>query len=611
MGRDYTPPVSEMLFVLEHLVDLDGLAVLSGRRHADLATAAAVLEEAAKLFGEQMAETSRSADAEGCRLERDSVRLPDVMRAAHRRIVDGDWTGLPFPSSFGGAAFPACVTAAVDEMMAAANPSLSLLTRLTRDATSLLLDHASEEQKWRYLPGLVSGEWSATLCLSEPQAGSDGGQVRTRAERQPDGSYRLFGTKTFVSFGAHDLTRNVVHLVLARTPEAPAGTRGLSLFIVPKRLVGDDGRLGARNDVRCVSLERKLDLHASPTCRLSFGDSGEGAVGDLVGEEFQGLRPMFTLMSRARLGVGLSGLATAERAYQQAVAHAKERRQGHAIAGDGAEPVPTLRHPDVRRMLMTMRCQIDAMRALVYVTAALIDRAREHPGAAASHAAQQRADLLAPIVETWCTDVGSKVTSLAMQVFGGMGYAQETGIAQLFRDARIGPIGAGTSGIQALDPIGRKLARDGGATIGTLIEEVKAATASLPRAGVATQGRAADLGAIRRELEPAVAAVEAATRWILEKRASEPESAGAGATPYLRLLGTVAGAHLLALSARRASDLLADPDLYGRRAASLRAKIASARFYAEQILPTATALLGPITRGKHAFFAIPDEDWSV
>ncbi len=285
MSQAYTPPLSEMIFVLEHLVGLDGLAALPGSRHVDLETATAVLEEAAKLFGEQVAASSRPADVEGCRLVDGEVEVPAAMRGAHRLFVDGDWVGLPCPEAFGGSEFPACVTAAVDEMMVSANASLSLLPGLTRDAIELFLEHSSEAQKQRYLPRLVGGEWSGTMCLTEPQAGSDVGQVRTRAERQADGSYRIFGSKIFITFGEHDLTENIVHLVLARTPDAPAGTRGISLFIVPKILVGDDGSLGERNDVRCVSIEHKLGIHGSPTCTLSFGDSGEGAVGYLVGEE--------------------------------------------------------------------------------------------------------------------------------------------------------------------------------------------------------------------------------------------------------------------------------------------------------------------------------------
>ena len=457
----YSPPLKEMRFAL----DLAGLAEVAGLPGTGELTpdlVDAVLEEAGKLAAEVLAPLNQPGDKEGSRLENGIVYTPKGFKEAYRRFVEGGWNSVPFAPEHGGQGLPTLIHVALSEMWNAANMSFALCPLLNFGAVEAINAHGSPEQKATYLPKMISGEWCGTMNLTEPQAGSDLSLIKTRAVR--DGQhYRITGQKIFITYGDHDFTDNIIHLVLARTPDAPAGTRGISLFVVPKMLVKPDGSLGERNDLRCVSLEHKLGIKASPTAVMAFGDE-RGAVGYLVGEENRGLAYMFTMMNNARLGVGLEGVAIAERAYQQARDYAKSRVQSRDIASSDEKPVTIIHHPDVRRMLLSMRAQGEAMRALVYYAAALLDLAKRHPDAAARQAHERLVDLLIPVCKAWSTDIGVEIASVGIQVHGGMGYIEETGAAQHYRDARITPIYEGTNGIQANDLMGRKLGRDRGET---------------------------------------------------------------------------------------------------------------------------------------------------
>ena len=431
-------------------------------------------------MSEVLAPLNRSGDRQGVRVEGDEVRTADGFADAYRRYVDAGWGGVPFDPAYGGGGFPWAVALALQEMLTAANMSFSLCPLLTQGAVDMLSHHGSEEQKETWLPKLVSGEWTGTMNLTEPQAGSDVGALATRAVPADDGTWRITGQKIFITYGEHDLADNIVHLVLARVPDAPPGTRGISCFIVPKYLLDADGRPGVRNDLRVVSTEHKVGIHASPTCVMSYGDRG-GAVGYLIGEPNAGMRYMFTMMNNARLSVGLEGLALAERAYQQAASYARERRQGVAIGSPAGEPSPIVEHADVRRMLMTMRASIEAMRGLLYLDGGAVDRAAHHPDAEERTRWANRVALLTPVCKAWCTDLGVELTSLAVQVHGGMGYIEETGVAQHWRDLRIAPIYEGTNGIQAMDLVGRKLTLDGGQPLKELLSDVGALADSLAR----------------------------------------------------------------------------------------------------------------------------------
>jgi len=472
---------------------------------------------------------------------------------------------------------------------------------LTVGALDALHAFAGEDLKETYLPNMVAARWSGTMNLTEPQAGSDVGALTTRAVPQDDGSHRIFGTKIFITFGEHELTENIIQLVLARTPDSPPGTRGISLFVVPKYLVADDGSLGERNDYKCLSVEHKLGLHASPTCVLSFGDAGDGAVGFLVGEEHQGMRYMFKMMNNARLGVGVEGLAVTERALQQAADYAIERRQGRAIGAPAGEQSAIVDHADVRRMLLTMRAYADAMRCLLYLNAATLDVATRHPDADVRQAASDRAELLTPISKAWCTDVGVEMSSLGIQVHGGYGYIEETGAAQHWRDSRISPIYEGTNGIQAMDLVGRKLALNGGAVMADLLAEIAAVDDDLAAAGEA-------FAPIRSGLADARAAMDEATGWLMANGLVDPNDAMAGATPYLRMFGQLVGGWLLARLALGAQRRI---DAGEGDATHLATKVVAARFYAEQLLPTVRAQLGAVTAGKRDLFEVPADAFSA
>jgi alkylation response protein AidB-like acyl-CoA dehydrogenase len=592
----YAAPLHDMRFVLDHVADLPALIGTGAFGDASPELVAAVLEEAGRFAAEVVAPLNQSGDVEGCTLENGVVRMPEGFAAAYRAFVEAGWNSIAFDPDFGGQGLPWTVATAVQEMWTAANMSFALCPLLTQGAVDALSTHGTDEQKRLYLPRLVAGAWTGTMNLTEPQAGSDVGALRTRAEPRPDGSYRLKGTKIFITYGEHDMAENIVHLVLARLPDAPPGTRGISLFLVPKRLVGPDGSLGAANDLRCVGIEHKLGIHASPTCTMAYGEE-EGAIGYLVGAENRGMACMFTMMNNARLAVGVQGVAIAERAFQQALAYAGERRQGKAVvpSREGDEMVPIIRHPDVRRMLLTMRALAQGARAVCYLNAAAIDLAHIHPDAEGQAAARARADLLTPIAKAWSTDIGVEAASIGVQVHGGMGYIEETGAAQHLRDARILPIYEGTNGIQAIDLLTRKLPMNGGEVVRGLIQEMRETAEGLRGAN------AQALQDIGRALHPAIHALEQTSDWLRIHLEAAPEQALAGATPYLRLFGTVAGGWLLGKGVLDAAKRGNGAGGYAE------AKLATAGFYAANILPAAQGLVAPVVQGADSTLA-PSED---
>ena len=582
----YRAPVADILFSMVHEVGID-LAHKDGV-YADLAEgfAEATLTEAGKFAENILAPLNRIGDQHGAKLNAGKVTAAPGFAEAYRRWTAGGWNAITGPSSYGGTDLPVLLNTACIEIWNAANMAFSLCPLLTLGAIEAMQSHATEALKTLYLGKLVSGEWAGTMNLTEPQAGSDLGGLKTRAERQPDGTYKLVGSKIFITYGEHDMTDNIVHFVLARLPDAPKGTRGISLFLVPKFLVNADGTLGARNDVYCASLEHKLGIHASPTCTMVYGDHG-GAVGFLIGEENKGLACMFTMMNSARLNVGVQGVAIAERAFQQALAYAKDRRQGYA-AGDRSETMsPIVLHPDVARMLMTMKAMTAAARAICLLTAESIDRSRREKNAVAREHALARASLLTPIAKAFSTDIGNEVASLGIQVHGGMGYIEETGAAQFLRDARIAAIYEGTNGIQAIDLVQRKLGLSEGDTVRREIADMRA---SLVAAG---EINAESFGDMNTCLVDAVDSLERATLFLLEASKTQPSDALAGATPYLRLFALARGGTALAKGALAAQRLSAA----GSSDPALRARIATARFFAENIASGASGLERAVTRG--------------
>ncbi|MBT5667116.1 MAG: acyl-CoA dehydrogenase, partial [Rhodospirillaceae bacterium] len=549
--------------------------------------------EAGKLAGDLLAPVNASGDKQGAVLENGVVRTADGFKQAYAAYVEGGWNSLAFDPEFGGQGLPWLLGFATAEMWVSANNSWGLCPMLTSGAVELLSAHGTPEQKALYLEKLISGEWNGTMNLTEPQAGSDVGALRCRAEKEGD-HYRIRGQKIFITWGEHDMTDNIVHMVLARTPGAPEGTRGISLFIVPKFLVNSDGSLGDRNDVRCVSLEEKLGIHACPTCTMSFGDD-DGAIGYLVGEENRGLNCMFTMMNNARLGIGLTGLSIAERAYQQARDFAKERVQGSA-----ENPVTIINHPDVRRMLLTMKSTVEAMRGLIYDVVSSLDVARAHPEAEARREARIRADLLTPVVKAWCTDMGVEVASIGVQVHGGMGYMEETGAVQHWRDSRIAPIYEGTNGIQAIDLVIRKVLRDQGDAVATYAAEIRAVLTAL-------DSESDEISAsLHTHLGAALAVLETATQWLVTDAADAPDQALSGATPYLRLFGLTAGGAIMARGALAAGKALTDG---GDDVEFLTSKRRTAHFYAENILSQATALLAPVRNSHDPIIAFPEDQF--
>jgi 3-(methylthio)propanoyl-CoA dehydrogenase len=586
----YRAPTTDMRWVITEVAGLDEISRIDAFRHVDADTVAGLLDEAARFTSEVVAPLGRTGDTVGSMLGADgAVTTPPGYVDAYRRFVEAGWPAAPFPQEWGGGGMPRAVAIAFQEMLTSADMALSLCPMLTSSAVELLLSHGSDEQRGTYLERLVSGEWTGTMALTEPHAGSDVGALSTRAEPAGDGTWRVRGTKTFITWGEHDLTDNIVHMVLARTPGSPEGTRGISCFIVPKRLVEPDGSLGRRNDVTCVSLEHKLGIHASPTCVLSFGEAGEGAVGYLVGEEHGGMRVMFSMMNPARLYVGLEGLAVAERAYQQSAAYALERRQGRAPGDDDGGPSPIVRHPDVRRMLMLMRSSVEAMRCLMYRNAAAIDLGDHHPDETVREREADLAGLLTPLSKAWGTDLGVELASQAIQVHGGAGYVEETGVAQLWRDARIAPIYEGTNGIQAVDLVKRKLPMGGGAVVRSLLTHARGDAEAMT----------GSLAVTAAHLAEAVDTVARATDHLLD---ADHTDALAGATTYCRMLATTVGGWLLAQSARTAAE-----GRDGYPESFLAAKVASARFFGEQVLSTVPGMLAGVVAGADATFGIPEE----
>ncbi len=580
---DYAAPVRDMRFIIGDQIGYPAIAALNGGSDASADLVDAVLEEAAKMAGGVLAPLNRVGDVEGCRLEGDEVITPAGWRDAYAAFCENGWAALAMDPEYGGQGLPKLVATAVSEMWDAANMAFGLCPLLTNGAIEAIAQHGSSALRERYLEPLVSGRWTGTMNLTEPQAGSDLSGVRTRAEPHGD-HFLISGQKIYITYGEHDLAENIIHLVLARLPDAPAGTRGISLFVVPKFLVNEDGSLGARNDLRCISLEHKLGIHASPTAVMSYGDQG-GAVGYLVGEENRGLMHMFTMMNAARHAVGREGVAISEASYQHAVQHAMQRVQGRP-PGAAAEGATIIEHPDVKRMLMTMKCQIEAMRALTYVCAFAFDAAERHADEAERARATRRGDLLTPIVKGWCTETAQEITSLGVQVHGGMGFIEETGAAQYLRDARITPIYEGTTGIQAGDLIGRKMLRDGGVAMRELFDDMHVSLNAL-----SGQGGAAAV--VRDAFATALEDLEQTTRWLLDT-AADPLISAAAAVQYLELCGRVCGGWMMAEAARICvgSKHLRqlDEEFYAH-------KLSTAEFYARQMLPRTGALRASIIDG--------------
>jgi alkylation response protein AidB-like acyl-CoA dehydrogenase len=552
-----------MEFVLRELADLDRIGRLPGLDEVNVELVRQVLDEAGKFAANVLDPLNRAGDREGARLENGAVRSAPGFKSAYRQFIEGGWNGLAAPVEFGGQGLPYVIAIPVAEMWNSANISFCLCPMLTSSAIEALLHHADPEFARPYLEKLVSGDWTGTMNLTEPQAGSDLSAVSCRAV--PDGEqFRLYGTKIFITWGDHDVAENIVHMVLARLPNAPEGVKGISLFLVPKILAS-----GERNDVNCVSLEHKLGIHASPTAVIAYGEK-EGAIGYLVGEANRGLEYMFTMMNHARLAVGVEGLGIAERAYQHALAYASERMQGREPGSSGR--VAIIRHPDVRRMLLTMKSQIDAMRALAYFAASRLDLATRDLDEAQRAHSQSLVDLLIPIVKGWCTETAVEIASLGIQVHGGMGYIEETGAAQYLRDARITSIYEGTTGIQANDLVGRKVLRDRGAAALALVEEMQS------------------LADAPSQLSNALTALREATEWLLAN--ADSKRVLAAAVPYLKLFAITAGGWLVSRGAKRANAKLGDdPDFFS-------AKVLSADFYCQHVLPQAKALSDAICTGS-------------
>ncbi len=591
---EYRAPIRDMQFVLKELAGLEELAKLPGCEEATPDVVDAVLEEAAKFAEEVLSPLNASGDKEGARFSEGKVTTPKGFKEAYKLFAESGWTALGSEPEWGGQGLPRLVATPVAEMWKSANHAFSLCPLLTGGAIDALVLSGSDELKKTFLEKMVTGEWTGTMNLTEPGAGSDLAAVRTRAEPQADGSYRVFGQKIFITYGEHDMADNIVHLVLARTPTAPEGVKGISLFIVPKFLVKPDGTLGERNDAWCVSIEHKLGIHASPTAVMAFGDHG-GAVGYLVGEENRGLEYMFVMMNVARFGVGMEGVSVSERAYQRARDYANERIQGTDIGVRGGPRVPIIAHPDVRRMLMTMRAQAEATRALAYVVAGAHDAATCHPDADQRQRNQAFVDLMIPVVKGWSTEIGIEVASLGIQVHGGMGYMEETGAAPYLRDARISTIYEGTTGIQANDLIGRKMARDGGAVFKRVIGVMREVEREL--AGSAS----ADLEAIGARLAVAVDALNRAGDWIVQRFPVDVRAVSASAVPFLRLFGVVAGGWQMAraaLVAQARVDAGDDDSFY-------HAKVITARFYADHLLTQAEGLASTVIDGSAAVLAMP------
>lgn len=580
----YNAPLEDMQFVLNRVVNLEEITNLPGLDGIDTNLTNQILEEAGKFSSNILAPLNHSGDKKGAQIENGVVRPVEGFSDAYKQWAEAGWNSSPFSSEYGGQGLPWALTTALWEMWNSANMAFSLCPLLTQAAIDALARHGSEEQKNTYLEKLVSGQWTGTMNLTEPQSGTDLGTIRTTSKREGE-HFRIKGQKIYITWGDHDMTDNIIHLVLARSPDGPVGSRGLSLFIIPKFLINSDGSLGQRNDVRPVSIEHKIGIHASPTCVMSYGEN-DGAIGYLIGEENRGIEYMFVMMNNARLAVGLQGLAIAERAYQQAVTFAKERIQGKPIQGSLTE-VPIIEHPDVRRMLLSMKSQIEAMRGLCYEVSADLDRANRIEDDEARADAQSMLDLMIPIVKAWCTDTGLAITSTNIQVHGGMGFMEETGAGQHYRDARITTIYEGTNGVQAMDLLSRKIARDGGEIVYKFIDNVRQTINDLDINETSHLSLSKHLSASLNSLETAVA-------WMLKTFPNEPGRAAAGATSLLEMMGLISGGWMLARGVLEATRQLknneGDKDF-------LTNKLKTAQYFGEAHLSRAPSLLNPITGG--------------
>jgi alkylation response protein AidB-like acyl-CoA dehydrogenase len=594
----YTAPLKDMLFDIEHLARIDQVSQMPGFEDAGLETAQAVLEECAKLNEGVIAPLNFEGDKNPSSFKDGVVTTTPGFKDAFKQYAEGGWQGLQHPVDFGGQGLPKTIGAACGEILNSANMSFALCPLLTDGAIEALITAGSDELKAIYLEKLVSGQWTGTMNLTEPQAGSDLAAVRSRAEPQPDGSYKVFGTKIFITYGEHDMAENIVHLVLARVTGAPEGVKGISLFVVPKFMVNKDGSLGARNDVHCVSIEHKMGIKASPTAVLQYGDHG-GAVGYIVGQENRGLEYMFIMMNAARYAVGVQGIAIAERAYQKAVGYAKDRVQSRPVDGSLSAAAPIIHHPDVKRMLMTMRASTEGCRAMASVAAAAYDAAHHHPDAEVRKQNAAFYEFLVPLVKGYSTEMSLEVTSLGVQVHGGMGFIEETGAAQYYRDAKILTIYEGTTAIQANDLVGRKTSRDGGTGAKAIAAQIEKTETELAKRS------SADSKAMHKRLKAARLAFVDVVEFIAANTRANPNAAFAGSVPYLMLAGNLVAGWQMARALMVAEDLSAK----GQDVAFMQAKITTARFYADHILSRAPGVRDAIVDGAEAVTALAIESF--
>ena len=593
---EYVAPVKDMSFVLKDVIGIERIAKLPGCEEVTADLVDAIFDEAGKFSAAVLAPLNRSGDEEGAKWNNGTVTTPAGFKDAYRKYTEGGWSAIKGPTEYGGQGLPHCIAIPVSETLGSANMAFKLCPLLTGGAVEALVQHGSPMLKDMFLAKMVAGEWTGTMNLTEPQAGSDLAMVRSKAIPQADGTYKISGQKIFITYGEHDFTENIVHLVLARIEGAPEGVKGISLFIVPKFMVNKDGSSGARNDVKCVSIEHKMGIHGSPTCVMAYGDAG-GATGYVVGEPNRGIEYMFVMMNAARLGVGLEGVSISERAYQHALVWARERVQGRPVtpvpASFGASPksVPIIYHPDVKRMLLTMRAYAEATRALTYYTSSCLDIAERATDEKQRRMAQSLVELLIPIVKGWSTEAGIEVTSLGIQVHGGMGFIEETGAAQYYRDSRISAIYEGTTGIQANDLVGRKVGREGGQTALALIAEMEKLPALLLAANDA------NLKAVATQLTASIASAKRATEWIVTMWPNNPAAVFAGAVHYLKLMGTVGGGWMMARAALVAATQIKAGEGDGD---FLKAKIMTTRFYADHILTMAPSFSDALIQGAES-----------
>ncbi len=577
---DYSPPVEDIVFVLRHIADLESLMELDGFSQLPMDEVEGILEEAGRFMVAEVLPTDRVGDTTGAKLQADSsVAMPDGFDKAYKELVKAGWGSITFDAEWGGGGLPGTLGMAISEMLTATNMAFSLCPLLTHGAINAIEAHGSEEQKSFWLPNLVSGKWSGTMNLTEPNAGSDVGALTAKAKPEADGTYKITGQKIFITYGEHELAENIIHLVLARVEGAPPGTKGISLFIVPKFLVNADGTLGEKNAVTCLSLEEKMGIHASPTCVMEYGNSDGGATGYLIGEENQGMAQMFTMMNSARLGVGNSGIAISERVYQKSLNYAKERLQGRRPETQKGDQSPIIEHPDVKRNLLYIKSQLEAMRCLVYYNSALVDLTRFGKTQEDRTSADERAGILTPLSKAWSTDVANEIASVGIQIHGGAGYIEETGIAQHYRDIRIAAIYEGTNGIQAADLVARKLPIRNGEAMEELLLEIE------------KDVKENKLDDLSEPINDALSATRASNKYLLECFSElKIDAALSGATPYLELLSKLVAGWLMAKSAE-----IARTENYPKEFAE--EKSATAEFFCKQILPTATALAPAIMAG--------------